>query len=233
MNKLTQEFHQSTFPGFKPNVSYEQVKQNFWQSSYLPFLDTGIDFEVDSSYQWLSNHQECFEKDSRTEHNNLLKEWFEDSRAVDWYCCNIFGSNKGYDAHPDDIITKYHPDAFPDIQQQIQKLKLPITRLAVFKLAPNGYVQPHVDPRPGPHKGGINHVWLPLHNFPQSLKIYPHGYVQHQTGRMYLLNNPSYVHSVANYEPTARYVALMTLNYRALDPDLENYFFEVAQKQWF
>ena len=233
MNKLTQDFHSAEFSGFKPTVSYEQVTGNFWQSSYLPFLDTGIDFEVDSSYQWLLDHQEYFEKDSRTEYFKLTSNWFQDPPAVDWYCCNIFGSNKGNDIHPDDTITNYHPDAFPDLQLQIQKFNLPVTRLAVFKLSPGGYVQPHADTRYGPYKGGINHVWLPLHDFAQSLKIYPYGYVQHQTGRMYLLNNPNYVHSVANYEPTARYVALMTIDYHNLDTVLESQFFESARRQWF
>ena len=65
------------------------------------------------------------------------------------------------------------------------------------------------------------------------IKIYPYGYVQHQTGRMYLLNNPNYVHSVVNYEPNPRYVALMTINHHALDSNLENQIFESAKQQWF
>jgi hypothetical protein len=238
MNKLTQDFHQAEFSGFKPTASFEQIKNNFWQSAHLPFVDTGIDFEVATSYQWLLNHPEYFKKDSRTEYEKLMSkkdgtDWFQDVPAVEWYCCNVFGTNEGSNNHADDTITKYYPDAFTDLQQQIQLLKLPITRLAVFKLKPNGYVQPHIDSRYGTFKGGLNHVWLPLHNFSQSLKIYPCGYVKHQTGRMYLLNNPHYVHSVANYESTPRYVALMTINYRNLEPVLENQFFEAARKQWF
>jgi hypothetical protein len=238
MNKLTQDFHQANFRGIDIKVSFDQVKNNFWQSTYLPFVDTGIDFEVSTSYNWLLNHTEFFDKDSRTEYSQLVSKhnntnWFQEPQAIEWYCCNVFGTNQVLDTHADATITRWHPTAFPDLQKQIDRLNLPISRLAVFKLEPGGYVQPHVDLRKGPNRGGLNHVWLPLHDFAQSLKIYPYGYVQHQTGRMYLLNNPHYVHSVVNYESIPRYVALMTIDYHNLDTVLENQIFESAKRQWF
>lgn len=237
MNNLTLHFHQTEFPGFEPSRPWHLVADDLWQSSDLPFVDTGIDIDVAFSYQWALDHPGHFDKDSRTEYFETQSAadgtaWFKATPAVGWYCCNIFGSNKGSDPHADDTLTKFWPDAFPDLVDKISALGLPVARLAVFKLDPGSYVQPHIDSRYG-RTGGLNHVWLPLHDFSPSLKIYPHGYVNHRAGRIYLLNNPRYVHSVINQQTIPRYIAAMTLNYHNMDSYLEDRILRAAKNQWF
>jgi len=244
MNKFTADFHQGVFPGFTVTTPYQKIIDNFWFSKDIPFIETDFNIDVASTYRWLVENDHLFEK-RYTQVNRMSfakdhgYEWFIDTHSSDWSNLDVIGEDykrqplvDGGEIQPETSRPTRNPDVLSDLRMQLDTHCLPINRIVIFRLAPGGWVQPHVDKK----IDGIpsmNHVWMPLHDFNYSLKVYPYGYVPHKTGRAYLLNNNDYIHSVINTDDLPRYVAIMKIDYQNIPDSSWQRIQKSLQQQWF
>jgi hypothetical protein len=90
--------------------------------------------------------------------------------------------------------------------QVLEPLELSIQFLRIMKLSAGGWIRPHQDLKEIDH--GLCYFWIPLHEFPACLKVFPFGWLQHQYGNMYLFNQGAYIHAVHNHTQQDRYVML-------------------------
>lgn len=76
-----------------------------------------------------------------------------------------------------------------------------IRQLRIMTVEPGGYLHPHKD-----KSDEIRCVWMPLHKFDWCLKFFPFGWLKHELGKAYLINNTTYVHGVLNSSKERRYI---------------------------
>lgn len=246
MNKFTADFHSGKFPGFTLNKTYQEIIDNFWFSKDIPFIETDFNIDVTRTYNWLSEHDYLFEEQyTQINRLNFAKshgyDWFTDPHSNGWGVLDILGDDidvsqlvsGGVHQNQSRRQTQRRTlDVLQDLQRQLNDQNLPINRLMIFRLAPMGWLQPHMD-RKVSGTPIMNNIWLPLHDFDPSLKIYPYGYVHHVTGRAYILNNSEFVHSVINLNSAPRYVALIKLDYQNVSKNTQNRFYHSLKTQWF
>lgn len=244
MNKFTQDFFQGQFPGFSVDCNYEEIMSDFWHTKKLPFVE--LDFTVDTqpTYQWLLKNKQLFDK-TPTQHSRELNkkeygvDWFTDAHSQGWLELKVTGAEleRDYIVNCGIEMPHHHTEELAnnlqiDLVNQLNKINLPVTRIKLLCLEPNGWAQPHMD-RLKPGHATMNHVWLPLHNFKPSLKVYPYGTIEHKTGHLYLLNQQSFIHSVINPESMSRFVAVLTLDYENLSVDMWEQIKQSVYRQWF
>jgi hypothetical protein len=244
MNKFTADYHQGTFPGFAMTKPYQQVVDAFWFSKDIPFIETDFDIDATETHRWLVDHDHLFEQRyTQTNRLNFAKQhgydWFTDVHSHDWHTLDVLGLDYAHgqlitngQAQEQIYQNNTHPDAVPDLKIQLDKVGLPVEKIYIQRLAPGGWVQPHMD-KHQPGAPVMNHVWLPLNSSALSLKIYPSGYVHHRPGRIYLVNNTYYAHSAINTDSEPRYVAIMKIDYQQLPEESWNRIQQSLQQQWF
>lgn len=243
MNRYTKDFHSSTFPGYKVSKTLEEILPNFWHSDQIPFIDIDLKFEHGPTHDWLIDNHHLFvesrsQLQDRLKHEQNDQTWFALSRSNGWKGIHVKGnsyqktdivtSNEKYVA----VDTPQFKDAVPEVVESFNNNNLPLKRLWVFCLEPGGWLQPHKDVVPA-GSPGLTQFWMPLHDFPECLKIYPYGYLQHQVGHVYLFNNPKFVHSVINQTSENRYAAFGEIDLELLPADTKNRIVESMIKQWF
>jgi hypothetical protein len=230
MNQYTIDFHQAEFPGYVPSQSFEETVENFWYTRNIPFVDTGIDIDASKTYQWLIENDHLFKTNCSDYHRN---QWFSTARCASWTRIAVSGDDyKTYNLQTQDPDITYYPDAVPDLVSELARVNLPVNRIKIFRLGAQGWADPHVD-APIPGSLVMNHIWLPLHDFPTSMKVYPYGYIKHRAGRIYLLNNNHYVHSVINTSDFPRYVALLKVDTQRLPTSTWEQIKANLKQQWF
>lgn len=79
-----------------------------------------------------------------------------------------------------------------------------IKNLKINTVDPGGFIHPHKD-----KMSNVRCLWVPLHNFSWCLKFFPFGWLMHETGNAYLINNGMYVHGVLNDSKERRYILSM------------------------
>jgi hypothetical protein len=242
MNRYTKEYHQAAFPGFnKPTLSNETLR-NFWHSTQIPFVDIDLKFDHTATYNWLLENDHFF-SDVRSQLSEKVKqakynqEWYEITRSDGWKGIHVKGnvhkkstSIQGDESSDDVEVTKIDY-AVPDLVRCFEENGLELQCLWVFRLSPGGWLQPHKDLVP-PSTPGLAQFWMPLHDFPECLKIYPYGYLKHQVGHLYLFNNPNFVHSAVNQTVKNRYVAFGEINYKALSEQTSSRIRNLLIEQW-
>jgi len=244
MNKLTQDFHTEKFPGFVPDFSYEQCIDQLWKSKTIPCIDTKIDLSVDKTHEWLVEHDHLFVNHytSKDLDEHIKKEnagWYTSPNKSGWYSIGVFGEdfkNVGVFSGGNPLVfetkQKKYPEAVPDLIKQFNLHNLPVYRLHILRLAPGGWLAPHLDKK---IKGSpiLTHGWIALNDSNSSLKIYPTGNIPHKTGRMYLFNNVNFLHSVVNSDTKPRYAALFKIDENNLSTTLWNHLQQMVKEQWF
>jgi len=103
--------------------------------------------------------------------------------------------------------------------------------LKIAKLEPGGYLEPHKDPLM--MSDTMIHIWIPLHSSQANLKIWPSGLLHHQVGSVYMLNNQSFVHSIANFDTEPRYVVLAKIDPTKTSSELVAKIRTALKQQWF
>lgn len=108
-------------------------------------------------------------------------------------------------------ITNTPPDPVGDTSDIISAvnalfddLDLTVSNARFAKLAPNGWLNPHIDLFD--KDPGISYFWIPLHEHIPTIKIFPWGWSESKLGNMYLFNYSKYVHSAINFGNTTRYI---------------------------
>lgn len=87
--------------------------------------------------------------------------------------------------------------------------KIPNTAIKIQMVEAGGWIQPHRDIKV---ERGLRHLWIPLHNFPPCLKVWPFGWLQHKLGSMYLFNNADHVHAVHNNTDLDRFILMVKID---------------------
>tara|TARA_R110000868_G_C10842311_1_gene760160 strand:+ start:570 stop:1304 length:735 start_codon:yes stop_codon:yes gene_type:complete len=244
MNKLTKDFHDAKFSGFVPDFSYEHCIAQFWKSKTVPFIDTKIDLSIDTTYKWLLNNDHLF-----VNHHSLIDidkhieklnaGWFTSPRQSNWTTIGVFGTGYKNTSLIDNgipiefnTVQPTYPDAAAALVNQFTQLNLPIFRAQIARLAPGGWVQPHLD-NYGTNDPKMTHCWVPLHDSNDSIKVYPFGDIPHKAGRIYLLNNMNFLHSIVNMDSKPRYVALLKLKHSDISDSLWEHLQTLIKEQWF
>ena len=185
MNKYTEDFHTATFPGLEVKQYQEEISQDFLNTKKIPFVDIDLNFDYESTHRWLKEHNHLFtevrsvkrDKIKQTQYN---QEWFAATRADGWKSLYVKGTPyidkdivETTETTTENIELTKHQDAVPDLVDFFERNGLPLLRLWIFRMSPGGWLQPHrddiVEQTPA-----LAQFWLPLHDFPECLKIYPY-----------------------------------------------------------
>jgi hypothetical protein len=247
MNKYTQEFWNNQFPGHIIRKSYDETMSNFWSSNNIPIVDLGFEFDLTETISWLKEKEHLFGP-MYTQVNEYKKQvtnnfqWFSAQRTQGWRALEILGQDPEHaklveDDNNNTIYRKqYIPEQYPDelmeLREQMSSVGINLTRLKISALEPGGYIQPHVD-RKTNQKITMDHIWMPLHEYNTSLKIYPYGELKHKTGHAYLMNNADFVHSAYNPTNKMRYALLAKIDYKNLSDQLWQRICNNVKQQWF
>jgi len=98
------------------------------------------------------------------------------------------------------------------LKDAIDKLNvmMPIKDLCdIHVCEPGGWLHPHLDIKDDESK---LRIWIPLHEFPACLKVFPFGWLKHEFGKAYLFDNKNYVHAVHNPTDLYRFVLIMGID---------------------
>lgn len=126
------------------------------------------------------------------------------------------GQKTSLELHSGKIVERRQKTLFSDnseyevsgLKQAINKLNdiMPMTDLCdIHVCKAKGWLHPHIDVKDDKDK---LRIWIPLHEFPTCLKVFPFGWVSHQLGKGYLFDNKNYVHAVYNPADFDRYVLI-------------------------
>lgn len=244
MNALTKQFFQADFPGWQPRQDFDTVWQSFWTTQEIPVVELPLDLDVAPSCAWIEQNQPRFaqawhQRQYDQHFQSLGQAWFKQPHSQGRQDLQITGVyperrkllDHGAWAEFDHQVRDMHEDAVPDIRNQLERLGFAIYSMKIAKLDPGGYLEPHKDPLVS--KQTMTHLWIPLNQTVDNLKIWPYGLVQHRVGSVYLLNNQSFVHAIANFDQQPRYVITAKLDPAKTNPDLGNKIRVCVKQQWF
>jgi hypothetical protein len=244
INEFTKQFHDSTFPDFCVDQTLNQVLNNFWQNTCIPYVGIDVGFDTAATYKWLLDNDHLFAKTQSgmfTEKKNkdLGFEWFTSSHSEGWANLPVIGTTEKYKAIvPGDGAVTYQithdvlPNSVPDLQFFLNQIGLSISELNIFRLKPGGFLQPHMDIGVD-CESTMTYIWIPLHDFPPCLKIYPSGYLRHCKGNFYILNASNFMHSVVNTTDQPRYVATVFFDHKKIPQSFWNQIKQSLTQQWF
>jgi hypothetical protein len=244
MNTLTKEFFKATFPGWKPRQDFDTVWSTFWTTREIPIVELDLGLDTSTSCDWIEQNQDRFgqawhQTQYDQHHKNLGQDWFKSPHSQGRWDLQINGvypeRRKLLDqdtwhefAHQQRTL---HHDAVPDLTTQLKELGFDIYSTKIAKLDPGGWLEPHKDTLVS--KLTMTHLWIPLNRASDNLKIWPHGMVQHKIGAVYLLNNQSFMHAIANDHSESRYVVTAKLDPEKTNPDLVAKIRAAVKQQWF
>ncbi len=245
MNHYTKLFHDEKFPGYQPKNPV--AEDDFWNRHDLPFVEIPNVISTTKDYLDVKQrHKELFapldtqiNREKNAEHEN--RRWYFTPHSQGWEQCIVVG-DRNRETIP--LITDTdrdqpkiffdptpHRDVLFDVRAQIDRLGMTVKRLMILALHPDGYVQPHIDPKIQ-QVPRLSYFWIPLNDSSPSLKIWPHGYVNHRAGNIYLFNNNTWVHSVINQDQQMRYVLTGLIDTEKCSNDFYQLAVKSAKKQW-
>lgn len=249
MHPYTEQFNLNEFPGYLPKVPFGELEKNFWFSKSIPFVTLDLEFDLESSYQECLDNDHLFDlcagtKLLKKKYQQTSSEWFRDPHRYQRFELTIKGeyeehgnvidrSSKNFAEGIDLNLATPRNDLFMDLQAQLNNFGFAVPRLWIGKLAPGGWLTPHRDFKPQNKYPTMNYFWLPLHDMPHTLKMWPYGFVKTKLGQISFFNHQYFVHSAYNPTDRDRYVAFGTIDHTKVSDDLSNRFLACAKRQWY
>ena len=230
MNQHTyiQQFCDLNFAPYKHLVENILVTDQL-QSTRVPICPIDINKDtLKKIYNYLGTIDHKFIPNPH--HSRLTHNWADPLRSHNWEQLVIKHKTTSYklrvptENNTFEISNEILGDVY--LEQLVDKLLSPLDvkfyTIKVTKLGPYGWVAPHIDATA--KDIGLGYAWIPLHEFPNCLKIFPWGWLQHQFGKMYLFNHSRYVHAVNNSVDKSRFVILCSFDLETVSPTiLEQY----------
>jgi hypothetical protein len=226
----TQEFLSSNFSHYLDKFNNISITDNL-QTTRVPALEVPrLNLQL---LQEIYCHCVEYPNDFQTTvTGKLFDVWYNQPRSAGW-CENTIIDNIGpylfrslHDreqtvARPKSIITD-DKKLIDLCTQVLEPLGVSIQFLRIMKLSAGGWIRPHQDLNDTDH--GLCYFWIPLHEFPVCMKVFPFGWLQHQYGNMYLFNQGAYIHAVHNHTQQDRYVMLGRFDPAHVPVSLLNYY---------
>lgn len=244
MNQLTKEFFKAEFPGWQPRQTFDVVWQNFWTNKEIPILSLDLGIDTASSCGWIEQNQDKFAMSWPQAQSNRLDQelghgWFKEPHSVSRQELHVVDHRKEPRKNLLDDQPKHgfgpkpeiHQDAVPDLRAQLQDWGFDIVSMQIAILYPGGYLEPHRDT--WMHANTMTSLWIPLNAAEYNLKIWPWGLLKHCVGSVYLLNNQSFIHAIANTTDQPRYVVVGNIDHKNTPPDLMAKIKQALKQQWF
>jgi hypothetical protein len=244
MNKLTADFFAADFGPAQVPGTFDQVMQNFWSNTTIPWVELDLELDLDSSYQWCLAHDNYFELawNQQQVQKKITHEganWYKRPHSVGRFDLKVTGAypQKRMLIKADNKIEfdeknrMVMPTAVPGLQMQLAKLEIEYTVMKLARLDPGGYLEPHKDTFHDTDT--MIHTWIPLHPAENNLRVYPYGTLHHRVGCIYLLNNQAMIHSIANTSDQPRYVVTMRLEKQTLPDNVWQMIQCQVKNQWF
>lgn len=203
MNTITKLFWENDFPGLDPlTVDFD----DFWTQKIplvrLPWINVNVDKIIDRC-SMLDDQFETVETQQQKSN------WWDEPRSQGWQVLSIRAPAgnviKDYLGHERQQQTQWidRREYFDFFFDQMYSQGLPLEFVNIWKLAPNGWLAPHRDPRT--HGKTMNYFYMAL-NQTAKLRIWPLGEVSIQPGEMVLFDQNDFVHSVINTTQTNRLI---------------------------
>lgn len=207
MNTYLREFLQADFTPWRPQQVYHSTDVRY---SELPVVEiSGFDLGRLSRAEHLVRG--IVDQFGKVPSQDFFRHWWtRDVRSQGWTELSVIDQEDGVNLVHNPIETISLP---PKPQCQNAELRdllldilqgVPLQKLTIFRLEPNGWIQPHMDTMRD--KPGLSYFWMPMHDFPACLKIWPYGWLHHRPGNMYLFNYSRYVHAAINQSSQDRFV---------------------------
>ena len=102
-------------------------------------------------------------------------------------------------------MPEYASSGLKDAIDTLNEIMPMVDLCDIHVCAANGWLHPHKDIKEERTK---LRIWVPLHDFPTCLKVFPFGWVNHQLGKGYVFDNNNYVHAVHNTTDYNRFVLI-------------------------
>lgn len=209
MNTYLKQFLEADFSPWRPAKVFHGTDI---RKSELPAVEIP-GFDLDKLARVEARVREMSETFPDIATRDLFRHWWtRDVRNQGWKELSVIIMENGMELVHDANQTVSLPErqACQDLDLKDMLLDifssrgLAIKNLMIFKLEPNGWIQPHVDRMLD--YPGLSYFWMPLHDFPPCLKIWPYGWLHHRLGSMYLFNHSKYVHAAVNQTNQGRYI---------------------------
>lgn len=209
----TQEFLHADFEAYKNQFDWIKITDDL-QTTQVPAVPVKLDTHLlEQIYTQAQISDQDFQP---TVTGSLFRAWYRQPRSAGWYELTIKESQQPYQfglahdhtqsvARPQSRITK-NSQLLEMSMQLFADLDIQLESIRIMKLEPQGWIRPHRDRTRVCY--GLCYFWIPLHEFAPCLKIFPHGWLQHELGNMYLFNQNSYVHAAVNQSNQDRYVMI-------------------------
>lgn len=247
MTPYTKAFHENDFPGYQPTELGVLDKKNFWATRKIPFVDLALDIHVQEDLRYAQDHfDDLFEEaysvtSDRERAGKEGRAWFHTFHGQGWKYCRVAGvenTSAVYDQLNNKIsdnlyqIHASREHLFLTLRQKFIELGLPLKRLKINTLEPDGFIHPHLDIKT---KGlpPMQYFWMPLNHTSPGLKIWPYGYIPLKLGHVYLFNAEDFVHSVINTEKTRRFVAVGDIDIDNVTEEGWQLIRDSVQSQWY
>lgn len=209
MNTYCQQFLEADFTPWTPARVFHShdIKQ-----SELPALEIpGFDVEKISRLE--TKVRACTGSFGDNASRDLFKHWWtKDRRHQGWKELTVIPMSNGMEFAHDSQQTVARPQTpvFDDpelhnlVTDVFESRGISLYNLMILKLEPHGWIQPHIDRMID--YPGLSYFWMPLHEFPPCVKIWPWGWLPHRLGCMYLLNHSRYLHAAVNQTNMDRFI---------------------------
>lgn len=245
MNALTKQFFQADFPGWQPRQDFDTVWQSFWTTREIPILELDLGVDPATLLAWAKKNDDRFvsawnASQIEQQAQNSGRAWYKQPSRHGQQDLQLSGTypqrrkllDNSAAVELDSQHRHIHTDAPQDLRIQLEQMGFDgIYGLKIAKLEPGGYLEPHKDPLM--MSDTMIHIWIPLHSSQANLKIWPSGLLHHQVGSVYMLNNQSFVHSIANFDTEPRYVVLAKIDPTKTSAELVAKIRTALKQQWF
>ena len=209
MNTYLKQFLEADFTPWRPHRVYHgtDIKQ-----SELPVVEIS-GFDLDKLNHIAQQVRAMTDEFLDIATRDLFRHWWtRDVRNQGWKEMSMIIMENGMELVHDSTQTTSLPRRQERQDQELKDIlldiflsrELALKNLMIFKLEPNGWIQPHIDRMLD--YPGLSYFWMPLHDFPPCLKIWPYGWLHHRVGNMYLFNHSKYVHAAVNQTDQDRFI---------------------------